>query len=90
MRLLHIAMCMIAAFLMVPVEGDCAEIMGTDLEVEIMMECMRPTSAEETCEPEGRIVKSDAAEMSLQVFKQSITLRPVAPDLRIRYCVFRE
>lgn len=89
-RLLHIAMCMIAAFLMVPVEGDCAEIMETEPEAEIMIECVRPESTEEAYEPEARIVKSDAAETSLQIFKQTITPRPVAPDLRIIYCVFRE
>lgn len=89
-RLLHIAMCFVAAFLMVPVEGDCSEITEFELETEVMLECVRSTVSEDTLEPTVRLVRATMPRNEQHMLGREKCTRPVSVSPRIVYCVFRE
>lgn len=89
-RLLHIAMCFVAAFLMVPVEGDCSEITEFELEAEVMLECVRSILPEDTLEPTVRLVRAAMPRNEQHVLGREECTRPVSVSPRIIYCVFRE
>lgn len=89
-RLLHIAMCFVAAFLMVPVEGDCSEITEFELETEVMLECVRSTLPEDTLEPTVRLVRATMPRNEQHMLGREKCTRSVSVNPRIVYCVFRE
>lgn len=89
-RLLHIAMCLVAAFLMVPVEGYCSEIVESESETEVTVECVRLTVSEETIEPLTKIVKTNRLSQEVPEYSHNYTPNTVNANLQIIYCVYRE
>lgn len=90
MRLLRIAMCLVAAFLLVPVEGDCSEIFEFESEIEVITECVRSTVIKESIEPSVKIIRAFEASRYILEYCHRYTPKIVNTNFRIIYCVYLE
>lgn len=89
-RMLHIVMCLIATFLMVPVAEDCSGITEFESETEVMLESVRSAVFEAAPEPTVKLVRTTMPRNEQHVFGLDKDICPVSASLRIIYCVFRE